>query len=93
MFGDLAWQTVAAIAAGLGVMGLILWVGLRNRSADAAPPDAQQPQPANAPKPNLVSRVVSWTSMVHRGGYRGQGQHPFLIETAARSNREPFVDR
>lgn len=67
MFGDLAWHTVAVLMAGVAITGLVLWVGLRNRQQ----PDAQRPKPADAPQPNLVSRIVSWTSMVNRGGYRG----------------------
>jgi len=61
IFAEVAWQTVGAITIGLAVMGFILWMGLRNRTAD---------QSAAAPAPNLVSRVVSWTSMIHRGSYR-----------------------
>jgi hypothetical protein len=70
MFGDFAWQTPAAIAAGLVVMGLVLWIGLRSRPSEAAKTDGEQP--AAAPPPKLVSRIVSWTSMLQRGGYRGK---------------------
>ena len=61
IFAEVGWETAAAIAVGLAVMGLVFWLGLRNRTAD---------QSATAPAPNLISRVVSWTSMIHRGSYR-----------------------
>lgn len=67
MFGNITLQMAAAIGCGLVAMGLVLWVGLRNRSVDTT-----QPKPADAAPPNVVSRIVSWTSMVARGGYRGQ---------------------
>jgi hypothetical protein len=70
MFADVAWQTLAAIAAGAIAVGLVLWIGLRSRSAGAPPADGSA-APAEPPK-NLVSRVVSWTSMIQRGGYRGK---------------------
>src|SRR5271166_1979243 len=70
MFADFAWQTTAAIGAGVAVMGLILWFGLRGRPSEAAKPDGEQP--AAEPPPKLVSRIVSWTSMLQRGGYRGK---------------------
>jgi hypothetical protein len=71
MFADVPYQTLAAIAAGVSITGLILWIGLRNRPAAAPPADGK---PADAPAPNVVSRIVSWTSMLQRGGYRGKSQ-------------------
>jgi hypothetical protein len=70
MLGDLTWHTLVAIIAGVAVVGLILWVGLRNQSA-ATPQAGTQPDQSTAPTPNMVSRIVSWTSMLHRGSYRG----------------------
>jgi hypothetical protein len=71
MFADFAWQTPAAIAAGLAVMGVILFVGLRSRQSEPAKKTDGE-KPAAAPPPKLVSRIVSWTSMIQRGGYRGK---------------------
>lgn len=85
MFAEVPWQTVVAIAVGVAIMILVLWIGLRNRKGDGAEPSAASP-------PNLVSRIVSWTSMIHRGSYRGEtkslhrtgGSVNVLIATAER---------
>jgi hypothetical protein len=66
---DLNWQTLVAIVAGVVVVGLILWFGMRSQSANTPQSGTGTDQSAGA-KPNVVSRVVSWTSMLARGGYR-----------------------
>lgn len=88
---DIAWQTAAAVAVGLAITGLILWLGLRNRTADI---------PTDTPPPKLLSRVVSWTSMIHRGSYRDEtkslrptrGSVEVLIATSARPDN-PVMSR
>lgn len=73
LFADLDWGTLVGITAGVAVTGLVLWLGLRNQSAAAPrtkPAEASGTNPAKPPPPKLISRIVSWTSMVYRGSYK-----------------------
>jgi hypothetical protein len=60
---------LAAIPVGVAVVGLVLWLGLRKQLIEKPGPEA-----APAAPPKLVSRIVSWTSMVARGAYKGEAR-------------------
>lgn len=75
LFAELDWGMLAGISVGVAVVGLVFWVGLRIQSTKKPGTDPSETTgtvAAQLPPPSLVSRIVSWTSMLYRGSYKGE---------------------